>query len=58
MAQLPAQAGRDHNSEFLRHFAALDSCYINIQRFVTGPTAMTRHETVGQSRTFAVKGAY
>jgi hypothetical protein len=25
---------------------------------VTGPTAMTRYETVGQSWTFAVKGAY
>jgi iron complex outermembrane recepter protein len=35
-----------------------DTPYINMQRFVTGPTAITRHETVGQSWTFAVKGAY
>ena len=35
-----------------------DQPYINMQRFVTGPTAMTRYETVGQSWTFAVKGAY
>ena len=32
--------------------------YINMQRFVTGPTAMTRNETVGTSWTFAVKGMY
>jgi iron complex outermembrane recepter protein len=36
----------------------LDTPYINMQRFATGPTAMTRHETVGQSWTFAVKGTY
>jgi TonB-dependent receptor len=36
----------------------LDTPYINMQRFVTGPTAMTRHETVGQSWTFAVKAMY
>ena len=36
----------------------LDTPYINMQRFVTGPTAMTRSETVGQSWTFAIKGAY
>ena len=36
----------------------LDTPYINMQRFATGPTAMTRNETVGQSWTFAVKGAY
>ncbi|PAW63000.1 MAG: hypothetical protein B9S34_15180 [Opitutia bacterium Tous-C1TDCM] len=35
-----------------------DTPYINMQRFVTGPTAMTRHETVGQSWTFALKGNY
>ena len=35
-----------------------DQPYINMQRFVTGPTAMTRYETVGQSWTFAVKGLY
>jgi len=35
-----------------------DTPYINMQRFVTGPTAITRHETVGQSWTFAVKGTY
>jgi iron complex outermembrane recepter protein len=35
-----------------------DTPYINMQKFVTGPTAMTRHETVGQSWTFAIKGAY
>lgn len=35
-----------------------DQPYINMQRFVTGPTAMTRYETVGQSWTFAVKGMY
>ncbi len=35
-----------------------DTPYINMQRFVTGPTAMTRHETVGQSWTFALKGTY
>jgi TonB-dependent receptor len=32
--------------------------YINMQKFVTGPTAITRHETVGTSWTFAVKGMY
>jgi outer membrane receptor protein involved in Fe transport len=36
----------------------LDTPYINMQRFASGPTAMTRHEVVGQSWTFAVKGAY
>jgi TonB-dependent receptor len=36
----------------------LDTPYINMQRFVTGPTAITRSETVGQSWTFAIKGAY
>ena len=36
----------------------LDTPYINMQRFATGPTAMTRHETVGQSWTFALKGNY
>jgi iron complex outermembrane receptor protein len=36
----------------------LDTPYINMQRFATGPTAMTRNETVGQSWTFAVKGTY
>lgn len=36
----------------------LDTPYINLQRFVTGPTAMTRYETVGQSWTFAVKAMY
>jgi len=35
-----------------------DTPYINMQRFVTGPTAMTRRETVGQSWTFAIKGTY
>ncbi|MBI5766859.1 MAG: TonB-dependent receptor [Verrucomicrobia bacterium] len=35
-----------------------DTPYINMQKFVTGPTAITRHETVGQSWTFAIKGAY
>ena len=35
-----------------------DTPYINMQRFVTGPTAMTRHETVGQSWTLAVKGTF
>jgi len=35
-----------------------DQPYINMQRFVTGPTAMTRYETVGQSWTFAVKAMY
>ncbi len=35
-----------------------DTPYINMQKFVTGPTAITRHETVGQSWTFAVKGTY
>jgi len=32
--------------------------YINMQRFASGPTAMTRHEIVGTSWTFALKGAY
>jgi hypothetical protein len=32
--------------------------YINMQRFATGPTAMTRYEIVGTSWTFAVKGTY
>ncbi|MBL9190236.1 MAG: TonB-dependent receptor [Opitutaceae bacterium] len=36
----------------------LDTPYVNMQRFASGPTAMTRNETVGQSWTFAVKGAY
>jgi iron complex outermembrane receptor protein len=36
----------------------IDTPYINMQRFVTGPTAMTRYETVGQSWTFAVKAMY
>jgi outer membrane receptor protein involved in Fe transport len=36
----------------------LDTPYINMQRFVIGPTAMTRYETVGTSWTFAVKGTY
>jgi hypothetical protein len=29
-----------------------------MQKFVTGPTAITRHEVVGVSWTFAIKGAY
>lgn len=36
----------------------LDTPYINMQRFASGPTAMTRFETVGVSWTFAVKGTY
>ena len=32
--------------------------YINMQKFASGPTAMTRHEIVGTSWTFAVKGTY
>lgn len=36
----------------------LDTPYINMQKFVTGPTAITRSEIVGVSWTFAVKGAY
>ncbi|MDO8539506.1 MAG: TonB-dependent receptor [Opitutaceae bacterium] len=36
----------------------LDTPYINLQRFASGPTAMTRHEIVGTSWTFAVKGTY
>jgi len=36
----------------------LNTPYINMQRFVTGPTAMTRHESVGVSWTFALKGTY
>jgi outer membrane receptor protein involved in Fe transport len=32
--------------------------YINMQAFASGPTAMTRHEIVGTSWTFAVKGTY
>ncbi len=35
-----------------------DTPYINLQRFASGPTAMTRYETVGVSWTFAVKGNY
>jgi TonB-dependent receptor len=35
-----------------------DSPYLNMQRFATGPTALTRYETVGRSWTFAVRGAY
>ncbi|MCX6956041.1 MAG: TonB-dependent receptor [Verrucomicrobia bacterium] len=35
-----------------------DTPYVNMQRFVTGPTAITRNETVGQSWTFAIKGTY
>jgi hypothetical protein len=29
-----------------------------MQKFITGPTAITRSETVGQSWTFAIKAAY
>jgi outer membrane receptor protein involved in Fe transport len=36
----------------------LDTPYINMQRFVTGPTALTRLETVGVAYTFALKGNY
>ena len=36
----------------------LNTPYINMQRFVTGPTALTRSETVGVSWTLAVKGTY
>jgi iron complex outermembrane receptor protein len=36
----------------------LDTPYINMQRFATGPTAMTRNERVGQSWTLALKGTY
>jgi len=36
----------------------LDTPYINMQRFATGPTALTRHETVGQSWTVALKGNF
>ena len=32
--------------------------YISMQRFVTGPTAITNHQTVGQNWTFAIKGTY
>jgi iron complex outermembrane receptor protein len=36
----------------------LDTPYINQQVFATGPTALTRYETVGVSWTFALKGTY
>ena len=36
----------------------LDTPYINMTRFITGPTAMNRHETVGTSVTFALKGSF
>lgn len=36
----------------------LDTPYINMQKFITGPTAITRSETVGVSWTLAVEGAY
>lgn len=36
----------------------LDTPYINMQRFASGPTAITRNESVGQSWTFAIKGTY
>ena len=36
----------------------LDTPYINMQRFVTGPTALTRSEIVGVSYTLALKGTY
>src|SRR6185369_15046762 len=36
----------------------LNTPYINMQKFASGPTAVTRHEIVGVSWTFAVKGAY
>ncbi len=36
----------------------LDTPYINMQRFITGPIAMSRHETVGTSWTLALKGTY
>jgi outer membrane receptor protein involved in Fe transport len=36
----------------------LDTPYLNLQRFVTGPTALTRLETVGVAYTLALKGTY
>ncbi len=36
----------------------LNAPYINKQRFVNGPTAMTRHEITGVSYTFAVRGTF
>ncbi|MBL9199630.1 MAG: TonB-dependent receptor [Opitutaceae bacterium] len=36
----------------------LDTPYVNMQRFASGPTALTRNEFVGRNWTFAVKGAY
>ncbi len=36
----------------------LDTPYVNMQRFASGPTALTRNESVGRSWTFAVRGAY
>lgn len=36
----------------------LNSPWLNMQKFVTGPTAITRSEVNGISYTFALKGAY
>ena len=36
----------------------LDTPYVNMQRFASGPTALTRNEFVGRMWTFAAKGAY
>ncbi len=36
----------------------LDAPYVNMQRFASGPTALTRREIAGQSWTFALKGTY
>jgi len=50
------QAERQRLSVSVRN--VLNTPYINMQRFATGPTAMTRHEIVGRSWTFALKGNY
>ena len=58
---LDAGAGWRLNNTYSLALSArnlLDTPYINMQKFITGPTAITRSETVGVSWTFAIKGAY
>ena len=35
-----------------------DTPFLNLQNFASGQTALTRHETIGRSWTFAIKGVY
>ena len=60
-ANVDAGAGWRLNNTYSLSISArnlTDTPYLNLQKFVTGVTAITRHEIVGQSWTFAVKGTY